>query len=75
MCPRLAPRSSLTFHRLLRPHAPPLERGPLAPGSAPVDAEDGPPASRTRSKTHTKEKKIMRKNKEVLLCVKTIGNL
>ena len=53
MCPRLAPRSSLTFHRLLRPHAPPREPGPLAPPlwmptTAPRQVAHGPRSTRRR---------------------------
>ena len=59
MCPRLAPRSSLTFHRLLRPHAPPPERDPLVPPqwmpiTAPRQVARGPrPARRRRGEMRT----------------------
>ena len=52
----VSPSRPPQLSHLPSPVAPPRTTPGAGPsGSAPVDADDGPPASRTRSKTHGKE--------------------
>ena len=54
----VSPSRPPQLSHLPSPVAPPRTTPGAGPsGSAPVDADDGPPASRTRSKIHAKEKK------------------